>query len=270
LAQPPEPRTGSRSEEKANGKGPGAKGKKSKGDGKKGKPGKYGKGAHALEEDDAYMTPDEAYPYEELAEGEQDGAAEVWSMFGLTEAPAVEAHSPPAGETDVPRRQRPRRTEAPADEAHSPPAGETDVPRRQRPRLTEAPADEVYSPSAGETDFQRQQRQLREYNQKLAKAKLRSRLRALAKRWAHQRARAAGDAAPNELWAEEHDHSLEGSKLEGGDTFEDAHEHRFEGDEGLEPNLERRACDKKEWRNHTAEKEEPALRSSEVKARSWE
>ena len=70
---------------------------------------------------------------------------------------------------------------------------------------------------------------------KLARAKLWSRLRAAAKRWAHQPARAAKDIALNKRWAEEHDHLLEGAKLEGDDAFEDVHEHHFEGDEGLEP-----------------------------------
>ncbi len=105
---------------------------------------------------------------------------------------------------------------------------------------------------------------------KLAKAKLRSRLRATARRWAHQPARAARDIALNKLWAEEHDHSLEGATLEGGDAFEDVHKHRFEGDEGLEPNLEHKPYDRKEWRKHVAEKEQPVLRSSEVKARRWD
>ena len=61
-----------------------------------------------------------------------------------------------------------------------------------------------------------------------------------------------------------------GAKLEGVEAFEDVHEHRFEGDEGLEPNLERKPYDRKEWRKHVAEEEQPVLRSSEMKARSWE
>jgi hypothetical protein len=102
---------------------------------------------------------------------------------------------------------------------------------------------------------------------KLAREKLRSRLRAAARRWALQPARVAEDLALNKRWAEAHDHLLEGSKLEGGSAFEDTHEHRFEGDEGLEPNLERKPYSKADWRKHTAEKDQPAL--GWVKARSW-
>ena len=88
---------------------------------------------------------------------------------------------------------------------------------------------------------------------KMAKAKLRSRLRAAARRWYRQPERVTKDLALNKLWAEDHDHSLEGSKVEGGDAFVDKHERHLEGDEGLEPNSERIPYDRKDWRKHAAE-----------------
>ena len=91
----------------------------------------------------------------------------------------------------------------------------------------------------------------------MAKAKLRSRLRAAARRWAHQPGRVAQDLVLNRLWAEDHDHALEGSKVEGGDAFVDKHERHFEGDEGLEPNLERIRYARKDWRKHVAEEKSP-------------
>ena len=173
---------------------------------------------------------------------------------------------PPAGETDAQRRQRQRResdrefadAKARGLTSKSTPGNvvqkiaATELERVSRAAARSRPTD------AAMTFFTKEQRekllvQAEEHRlslrrpkdrrfvadleagrpYKIAKAKLLSRLRAAAQRWAYQPARAAKDLELNKRWAEAHDHLLEGAELEGGDAFEDVHEHRFEGDEGL-------------------------------------
>ncbi len=278
---------------------------------------------------------------EHLAEEEQDVIVGTLPLFALTDSPTDKAYSPADEEEtyqewmEFEPTYEPTDDEsvtlatAPAGEAHSPTAEETDVQRRQRERLADAkwladararnltsqstPGNVVQRTAAKElerlsraaarsrptdsimTHFTQEQRDriLAEAEQhrqsvrkpndrrfiadleagrpyKMAKAKLRSRLRAAARRWYRQPERVTKDLALNKLWAEDHDHSLEGSKVEGGDAFVDKHERHFEGDEGLEPNLERIPYERKDLRKHLTEAKEPVLRNSDMRARSWD